>query len=160
MGTVDHQRMIRESQVLIDSFHMNMKANRKVIALSIAQQQMVEIAKAIAIDAKIVVMDEPTSSLTDKEVERLFEIIEQLKSQGIGIIYISHKLEELFRICDRVTIMRDGQYVATKVIAETNQDELIALMVGRTLGDYYHRTFHEWGDVILEAKNVKGGLVK
>ena len=160
LGTVDHQRMIRESQVLIDSFHMNMKANRKVIALSIAQQQMVEIAKAIAIDAKIVVMDEPTSSLTDKEVERLFEIIEQLKSQGIGIIYISHKLEELFRICDRVTIMRDGQYVATKVIAETNQDELIALMVGRTLGDYYHRTFHELGDVILEAKNVKGGLVK
>ncbi|MBC8570451.1 sugar ABC transporter ATP-binding protein [Oscillospiraceae bacterium NSJ-54] len=159
-GTVDFKKMLSVSQELIDGFGLEMKASRKILALSIAQQQMVAIVKAISINAKIVVMDEPTSSLTDSEVDYLFEIIEKLKAQGIGIVYISHKLDELFRICDRITVMRDGQYVGTKVTAETTRDELISMMVGRTLDNYYVRTFHELGDVVLEAKNVKGGLVK
>lgn len=159
-GTVDFKKMLSVSQELIDGFGLEMKASRQIRALSIAQQQMVAIVKAISINAKIVVMDEPTSSLTDSEVDYLFEIIGRLKAQGIGIVYISHKLDELFRICDRITVMRDGQYVGTKVTAETTRDELISMMVGRTLDNYYVRTFHELGDVVLEAKNVKGGLVR
>lgn len=139
LGGVNYRRMNTEAQALIDGFGMNIDASRKVATLSIAQQQMVEIVKAISAKAKIVVMDEPTSSLTDTEVEHLFALIKQLKAQNIGIIYISHKLEELFRICDRITVMRDGERVGTVSTEKTNRNELIKMMVGRTLDEYYIR---------------------
>lgn len=149
-----------EAQALIDGFGMNIDASRKVATLSIAQQQMVEIVKAISAKAKIVVMDEPTSSLTDTEVEHLFALIKQLKAQNIGIIYISHKLEELFRICDRITVMRDGERVGTVSTEKTNRNELIKMMVGRTLDEYYIHTERPLGDRVLEAKHIRGKSVK
>lgn len=159
-GGVNYRRMNTEAQALIDGFGMNIDASRKVATLSIAQQQMVEIVKAISAKAKIVVMDEPTSSLTDTEVEHLFALIKQLKAQNIGIIYISHKLEELFRICDRITVMRDGERVGTVSTEKTNRNELIKMMVGRTLDEYYIHTERPLGDRVLEAKHIRGKSVK
>ena len=160
LGGVNYRRMNTEAQALIDGFGMNIDASRKVATLSIAQQQMVEIVKAISAKAKIVVMDEPTSSLTDTEVEHLFALIKQLKAQNIGIIYISHKLEELFRICDRITVMRDGERVGTVSTEKTNRNELIKMMVGRTLDEYYIHTERPLGDRVLEAKHIRGKSVK
>ena len=101
--------------------------------LSVSEMQMIEIAKAFSYNAKIVIMDEPTSSLSEKEVAHLFKIIEKLKQRGCGIIYISHKMEEIFKICDEITILRDGKWIDTLAVAQTNMDELVAKMVGRSL---------------------------
>ncbi|MDL2296203.1 sugar ABC transporter ATP-binding protein, partial [Lachnospiraceae bacterium OttesenSCG-928-E19] len=132
-GLVDKGRMRRDAQELLDSYDMNIAADTLVRKLTIAQQQMVEIVKAISYQSRILVMDEPTSSISDKEVGFLFETMRSLTKKGVGIVYISHKMSELEQICDRVTVMRDGEYVGTKVVAETNKDELIAMMVGREL---------------------------
>ena len=118
---------------------------------------MVEIVKAISFNSKILVMDEPTSSISDKEVGFLFETMRALTKKGVGIIYISHKMSELEEICDRVTVMRDGQTVGTKVVKETNKDALIALMVGRELTNYYTRDFLEPGEVILKCEHISDG---
>ena len=134
---VDRVKMSRDSQELLDAYEMNINADTLVEKLTIAQQQMVEIVKAISFNSKILVMDEPTSSISDKEVGFLFETMRTLTKKGVGIIYISHKMSELEEICDRVTVMRDGQTVGTRVVKETNKDALIALMVGRELTNYY-----------------------
>ena len=128
--------------------------NTLIKDLSIAQQQMVEIAKALSVEADILVMDEPTASLTDKETEVLFETMRQLKAEGIGIIYISHRMSELFAITDRVTIMRDGQYVGTVNTRETTNDQLIAMMVGRELTQLYFKDTVKPGKVVLEVKDL------
>ena len=126
--------------------------------LTIAQQQMVEIVKAVSFNGKIIVMDEPTSSLSNEEVEQLFEIIENLKKKKVSIIYISHRMEELFRISDRVTVIRDGAYVGTKKTAETNPNELVAMMVGRDLQNFYVRDYNDLTNAktALEVKNLTG----
>lgn len=122
--------------------------------MSVSQRQMVEIAKAVSYNSKVIVFDEPTSSLTEKEVEVLFRIIEMLKSRGCGIIYISHKMEEILRISDDITIMRDGQYIATKPAKDLTMDEIIKLMVGRELTNRYPPKDHEVGDTLLEVKGL------
>jgi len=161
LGFVKKDEMLAQAQKLLDSFDLGIDASRLVVDLNIAQRQMVEIARAISFNSKILVMDEPTSSLTEKEVEFLFKTIESLKAKGVGIVYISHRMAELFRITDRITVMRDGQYIGTRVTKETNVDELISMMVGRELTDYYHRTFHELGEVTLEVKNLtRNGVFK
>lgn len=161
LGFVKKDEMLAQAQRLLDSFDLGIDASRLVADLNIAQRQMVEIARAISFNSKILVMDEPTSSLTEKEVEFLFKTIESLKAKGVGIVYISHRMAELFRITDRITVMRDGQYIGTRVTKETNVDELISMMVGRELTDYYHRTFHELGEVALEVKNLtRNGVFK
>ena len=118
---------------------------------------MVEIAKAFSLNARIIVMDEPTSSLSEKEVEILFKTIRDLKRRNIGVIYISHKMSEIFELTDRITVMRDGTYIGTKNTSETNEDELIRMMVGRELGNYYVRTFNEPGAVALEVRHISAG---
>lgn len=153
-GFIRKDEMLAQAQKLLDSFDLDIDASTLVADLNIAQRQMVEIARAISFNSKILVMDEPTSSLTEKEVEFLFRTIERLKSNGVGIVYISHRMSELFRITDRITVMRDGEYIGTKVTKDTNLDELISMMVGRKLTDYYHRTFHKLGDNVLEVKNL------
>ena len=125
--------------------------------LTIAQQQMVEIVKAISFNSRILVMDEPTSSISDKEVGFLFDTMRALTQKGVGIIYISHKMSELEEICDRVTVMRDGQTVGTKVVKETNKDDLIAMMVGRELTNYYTRDYLEPGEVVLKCDHISDG---
>lgn len=157
-ATVDLAAEEREAQKVLDDLGMDIKAGTLVKDLPIAQQQMVEITKAVSANARILVMDEPTSSISDKEVDNLFGIIRDLKQKGVGIIYISHKMSELDVICDRVTVMRDGQYVATKVVKETTRDELIALMVGRQLTNYYVRDFQtEPGEVVLKVDHLSDG---
>src|SRR5690625_918964 len=123
--------------------------------LSVGQQQMVEIARSIATDAKLIVMDEPTAALTDREIKSLFKVIDSLKAQGVSIIYISHRMEEIFHICDRITILRDGQYIGTENIAETSFEEIVKMMVGRELGEQFPERDHPVGDVIFEVANLE-----
>ncbi|MEI0843917.1 sugar ABC transporter ATP-binding protein [Brachyspira pilosicoli] len=158
-GLADDKKMIEETNKFLEKFNFDISANTKVGKLSIAQQQMIEIIKAVSFNSNIIFMDEPTSSLTDKEVEYLFKIIMELKYQNVSIIYISHKLDELFAISDRITVMRDGGTVGTVKTLDTNKDELISMMVGRTLNNYYKRTFKENEsnkEKILEVKNLYG----
>ncbi len=122
-------------------------------------QQMIEIAKAVLIDAKMIIMDEPTSSLGEKEVEQLMKTCRELRDRGIGIVFVSHKLEELFELCDRVTVIRDGEYIWTKAVSETDNDDLIAGMVGRTLDNLFPKEFGTKGSVALKVENLEEGGV-
>ena len=153
-GTVDTAFMEREAERMIRRVGLELPACTIVGSLSVAQQQMVEIAKALSLKANILVMDEPTSSLTEKEVQVLFQIVNRLKKEGVGIIYISHRMSELFEITDRITVMRDGMYIETKLTKETDTDELVALMVGRKLENYYTRNYRKPGKVTLEVRNL------
>ncbi|MDY6085459.1 MAG: sugar ABC transporter ATP-binding protein [Peptoniphilaceae bacterium] len=152
-GFVDRAAMNREVAALLEDYGLNMDPRQLVADLSIAQKQMVEIIKAISQNSRILVMDEPTSSISDKEVDFLFGMMRQLAQKGVGIIYISHKMAELEQICDRVTVMRDGQVIATKVVKDSSREELINLMVGRQLTTYYSRSSHELGDVVLDVRH-------
>ncbi|WP_291957155.1 sugar ABC transporter ATP-binding protein [Mahella sp.] len=151
---VNTTKMYEDAQELIDIYGVNIDAKTLVRNLTIAQQQMVEIIKAISYNSKILVMDEPTSSISDKEVKFLFEIMRTLTAKGVGIIYISHRMSELAEVCDRVTVMRDGSCIGTKVVKETTNDELISMMVGRELKNYYTRDYQEDGEVILKCENI------
>lgn len=155
--TVNIATMEKEAQKILDDLGMDIDSKELVMNLPIAKQQMVEITKAVSVNAKILVMDEPTSSISDREVENLFNIMRDLTKKGVGIIYISHKMSELEEICDRVTVMRDGEYVGTKMVAKTTKDELIAMMVGRTLTNYYVRDFIDPGEEILKVENLSDG---
>ncbi|HBE87204.1 MAG TPA: D-xylose ABC transporter ATP-binding protein, partial [Lachnoclostridium sp.] len=160
-GWINHEAMEKEAQKLLDDYHMNIHADTLVKNLTIAQQQMVEIVKAISYHSKILVMDEPTSSISDKEVEFLFKTMRVLTKKGVGIIYISHKMDELEQICDRVTVLRDGAFVGTEVVKYTTRDKLIAMMVGRELTKYYTRDYLEPGEVVLKCENIAdGNMVK
>ncbi len=125
--------------------------------LTVAKMQMIEIAKAISYDSKLIIMDEPTSSLTDREVARLFKIIRQLREKNIGVVYISHKMDEIYEISDRVTVFRDGALIATKDTAELPLDEMIRMMVGREVTNLYAKENVEPGEIMLEVKNLSGG---
>jgi len=143
----DATRWLRELDVDIDP-------HATVDSLGVAEQQMVEVAKALSIDAKILVMDEPTSALSDKEISRLFKVIRALRARGVAIIYISHRMEELFQIGDRVTVMRDGRYIATREIPTTTLAELISLMVGRDLTDHFPKKTVPPGEELLRVEHL------
>lgn len=151
---IDEKKMYDETKKIFEQLDINIDPRRKINTLSVSQMQMVEIAKAVSYDSKIIVMDEPTSSLTEKEVEHLFRIIEKLRKKNVGIIYISHKMEEILKISDEVTIMRDGQWVATKPANELTTDLIIKYMVGRDLSNRFPDKINKPGEVILEVKNL------
>jgi ABC-type sugar transport system ATPase subunit len=153
---VDNRRTLKEAQALLDSIGLDLRAESRVGDLSTAQQQMVEIAKAVSFDAKILVMDEPTSSLTAKETAVLYSLIDRLRSR-LSMIYISHRLEELFRISDRVSILRDGAHVATRDTAKTTKGELIELMVGRKLSEFFSKSTIAPGKTMLEVSELCSG---
>jgi len=155
-GVVDMAETNRRAEEMISSLGVHIQTDTMVEDLTIAQQQMVEIVKAVSFDGRIIVMDEPTSSLSNEEVEQLFEIIARLKEKKVSIIYISHRMEELFRISDRVTIIRDGTYVGTRETSKTTANELVAMMVGRDLESFYARDFNDLSgaDTALEVKNL------
>lgn len=153
-GMVDFAQMNRITNELIRQFGLPFTATTVLDDLSIANQQMVEILRAVSFDAQIVIMDEPTSSLTESEVEMLFQTIQKLKEKNVAIIYISHRLSELDAIADRVTIMRDGRYIATVDKAVTSTDEMVALMVGRKVENYYTKTSRYSNEIVLEAKDI------
>ena len=154
LGTVDKKKMFRDAQEAIDAVGLCCSATDLVCKLSVAQQQLVEIAKALSYNAKIVVMDEPTSSLMTREVDILFDTIRKLRAKGVSIIYISHRMSEFFEIADRITVMRDGEYVTTRDVEQTNTDELVFLMVGRKLENYYTRTYNKPGETVLEVSGL------
>lgn len=151
---VDQSTMNKNAQKLLDEMDVSFQATDYIGMLSISEQQMVEIAKALSHDTSIIVMDEPTASLNDKEVETLYKLIEKLKKQGKTIIYISHRLKEIFDLTDRLSILRDGSYVGTYVTAEITQKEMVEKMVGREVKEQYTTADHEPGEVILEVKNL------
>ena len=159
-GLVDFVRIYSEAQRFIDELGLGISATDRVAGLTVAQQQMVEIVKAISFNARIIVMDEPTSSLSEREIDALFAAIRTLKERGIGIIYISHRLSELSQIADRVTVFRDGQSVGTYNVSDVTDDEIVQKMVGREVVNYYTRTFHPLGDKVLEVQNLCSGKVQ
>ena len=154
---VNNDKMNAEAQKMLDHFHVALSADTLIGNLTIAQQQMVEIIKAISFNCRILVMDEPTSSIADKEVSALFDIMRNLARQGVGIIYISHKMSEIFEVCDCVTVLRDGMHVGTRTVAETDRDELVSLMVGRELNQYYVRDHCESDEVVLKCEHISDG---
>jgi ribose transport system ATP-binding protein len=159
-GVISWKQIRDEAQVLIDRLGFNFSVARKIKDLSAAEKQLVEIAKVLSLNARLIVMDEPTSSLTSNEVEKLFDIIERLKKNGITIIYISHKLDEIYRIADVVSVMRDGQIIDTKPISEISRDEIIEKMVGRSVDMEFPKRKVTPGDVILKAEGiVRTGLL-
>jgi ABC-type sugar transport system ATPase subunit len=153
---VDYSRMKSKARELFDLFKADINPNILVRELSPAQKQIVEIAKAVSKDVKILIMDEPSAPLSVSEVDHMFEVVNQLKQNGVTIIYISHRLEEVFRISDRVSVLRDGEYVATKLTKDTNRKELISLMVGRELTENYPPRMNPPGEIALEVKNLSG----
>ena len=153
---VSERIMAKRTKEIFEKLEVSVDPKTIMSTMPVSQRQMVEIAKAVSYDAKIVVFDEPTSSLTETEVEHLFRIINMLRDQGCGIIYISHKMEEILRISDEVTIMRDGTWVATRPAKELTMDEIIRLMVGRELTNRFPPKTNEPSDVILEVEHLSG----
>lgn len=148
------------AQKILDGMHVKINARETVKNLSVANMQLVEIAKALTRDVKVLVMDEPTAPLTDAEVETLFEIVQMLKSKGVTIIYISHRIAEVFQISDRVSVLRDGRFIKTVMTNEVDRDELIRLMVGREVSDTYPKRDFAPGEVVLELRDVCGNGVE
>lgn len=155
-GIISQRSMFEETKKVFDKLEIDVDPKSKMAKLSVSQRQMVEIAKAVSYNAKILVLDEPTSSLTQEEVDHLFRIINRLRDQGCAIVYISHKMEEILTISDEVTIMRDGQWVDTKSAAELTTDKIIKLMVGRDLTNRFPPKTNKMGEVILEVKHLTG----
>ncbi|MEQ2564300.1 sugar ABC transporter ATP-binding protein [Ventrimonas sp. CLA-AP-H27] len=156
-GRLDNERMNQETKEILHKLNIDIDPREQVSELAVSKQQMVEIAKALSQNAKVLIMDEPTSALTSKEIDDLFKIINQLKSEGIGIIYISHRLEELQHIVDRVIIMRDGKYITQMPYDINRMDEIIANMVGHEIKEKFPRVSCEKGKKILEVKHLNAG---
>ncbi|WP_107763873.1 sugar ABC transporter ATP-binding protein [Coprothermobacter proteolyticus] len=151
---IDKAYLKQESNKLLNRLGVHIDVERIVKTLSVAEQQMVEIAKVLSMDCRIIIMDEPTDALTTDEVQNLFKVVRALKSEGKGIILISHKIEEIMEIADRVEVLRDGKYIGTRVVSETNADELIKMMVGRELKDKFPKVKIPAGEVVLEVRNL------
>jgi len=151
---IDHKKMFQDTQSLLDELELDLSPQTLMSELSVAMMQMVEIAKAISYNSEIIIMDEPTSALTDKEVDHLFNIIEKLKTEGCAIVYISHKMDEIFRICDDITVFRDGTYVGEREAQHTDNEELVQMMVGRDLGDVFPPPTAKPGKKRLEVSRL------
>ena len=154
LGVVDEGRMKKEASDLFRKLGITVNMTQPMKKMSVSQRQMCEIAKAISYNSKVIVLDEPTSSLTAPEVEKLFKMMRQLKSQGISLIYISHKMDEIFEICDQISVLRDGSLVMTKDSKDTNMNELISAMVGRSLDNRFPPVDNEPGEVIFSVENL------
>ncbi len=151
---VNWQQLHRQTQQLTEHLGIKLSPTARVSNLSVAERQMVEIAKALSIKARVIIMDEPTSALTENEVQHLFTTMRELKSQGLGIIFISHRMEEVFEVCDRITVLRDGEYVGTVLAKESNPEEIIRMMVGRGISEYFGQGQGSGGAVILEVRDL------
>ena len=159
-GGLYKKEMIKQSREILERLKVNISPTTTVNYLSIAQQQMVEIAKALSLNAKIIIMDEPTDTLTDNEVSSLFEIIRELKKQGKGLVYISHRIKEVFEVCDKLTVLRDGQFVGERNVSEVDEGEIIRLMVGRTLDEQFPYIKTDYDEEVLKVENLNNEYVK
>lgn len=153
-GFIDENKMYEDTKKIFENLDINVDPRVKVASLSVSEMQMVEIAKAVSYNSNIIVMDEPTSSLTEKEVSHLFKIIKKLREKGCGVVYISHKMEEISEIADDITILRDGKWIATKSVSELTTNQIINMMVGRDLTHRFPDKDNHSGEVILEVKNL------
>lgn len=153
-GVCNKKTMQKEVRRILDVLGVKIKPDAKMDTLSVGQQQMIEIAKALMVDAKVIIMDEPTAALSQSETVTLFKVVRSLKEKGVSIVYISHRMEEIFELCDRITILRDGQYVGTRNIPETNMDEIVKMMIGREIGERYPERNTKLGDVVFEVKDL------
>lgn len=156
---LDYPTMHQKAKEIMASLGQDIDPTKAAGTLGMGVQQMIEIAKAVLIDAKVIIMDEPSSSLGEKEVAQLMKTCRELKARGIGIVFVSHKLEELFELCDRVTVMRDGQHIWTKNVGDTDNDDLIAGMVGRSLENQFPKEFGTKGSCALKIENLQQGGV-
>ena len=159
-GLVDEKKMYNDTLEIFKKLDIKIDPREKVSNLSVSQMQMLEIAKAVSYNSKVLILDEPTSSLTENEVGHLFRIIRQLQGSGIGIVYISHKMEEIKEICDEITILRDGQWITTRTVADLSTDEIINLMVGRELTNRFPQKDNTPKDVIMQVKNLSSKYLK
>ncbi|MCA6942504.1 ribose ABC transporter ATP-binding protein RbsA [Pectobacterium polaris] len=155
-GRIDWNKMYAEADKLLKRLNLRYDSRRMVGDLSIGDQQMVEIAKVLSFESKVIIMDEPTDALTDTETASLFSVIKELQSQGCGIVYISHRLKEIFEICDDITVFRDGQFIGERPVSDLEEDTLIEMMVGRKLEDQYPRSNKAPGEVRLKVQNLSG----
>jgi len=157
-GICDRKAMRKKAQEVMDKMGVNTPLNAVMSDLSVGQQQMVEICKALMVDAKVLIMDEPTAALTQSETEGLFKLIKSLREKGVSIVYISHRMEEIFELCDRITILRDGTYVGTEYIKDINMDDIVRMMIGREIGERYpKREGVTIGDEVLYVENLSKG---
>ncbi len=154
-GVIDQGKLIREAQRQLDDLGVAIDARSRVSELSVAPRQMVEVAKALSLEARVLIMDEPTSALTEQEIAELFAAIRRLKARGVAIVYISHRMDELFAIGDRVTVLRDGRHVATRAIGETNRAELVRWMVGRDLQEQFPKRCGALGAEVLRVERLQ-----
>ncbi len=151
---IDYAAERKRANEIFELLETHMDLDQRISDMGMAKKQMVEIAKALTFHAKILILDEPSASLTQREVDALFSVIRKLKAQGISIIYISHRLEEIFQLCDRVTVVRDGQYISTSEVSSTNKDRLVADMVGREMGAYYPKQKIEIGREVFSVRGL------
>lgn len=154
LGLVDHQRMYRDTQALLDRLHLAVDPHTLMADLKVGQQQLVEIAKALSLDVRALIMDEPTSSLSETEAETLFAVMKELTDKGVGVVYISHKMDEVWRLADFVTILRDGCFVTEKAMTEISIDEIVNLMVGREQKDLFVKNGHPLGPTMLSVSHL------
>ena len=158
---IDWKKLYRNTRKLLDDLDLDLDLKQPVAGLGVANQQMVEIAKALSLNAKLLIMDEPTSALAKKEIDQLFSVIHNLKQKGVAVIFISHHLDEVYEICDRGTVLRDGNYIATIDPKETSKDQLIQLMVGRTLDQQYPKVISQRGKEALRVEKLnREGVLK
>lgn len=155
-GSIDWKRLYKDAAEELEKLGLRMDCRSKVRDLTVAEAQMIEIAKCLTIGARLIIMDEPTSALTDEEIKVLFDIIKELKAKGISVLYISHRMDEIFQISDRLTVFRDGKYIATKDIAETDYDEVVSLMVGRNVSNLYPERNYSGQEVVMELRGISG----
>ena len=153
---LNQKETIAETQKILDSFNFPVSPRAEMQSLTVAQMQMVEIIKAVSCNSRLIIMDEPTSSLDMEETNRLFETIRDLRSKGVSIIYISHRLEEIFEICDRVSVFRDGRYIGTKNVADVSRDEMISMMVGHEVSNIFPKTDVPIGKEVLRVEGLSG----
>ncbi|NKZ27773.1 sugar ABC transporter ATP-binding protein [Vagococcus lutrae] len=154
LGLLDYRAMEKEAQAVFEQLNIKIDLYQEMGELSVGQQQMIEIAKSLMTNAQVIIMDEPTAALTNREIRVLFGVMHKLKAQGVSIVYISHRMEEIFEMCDRITVMRDGISVSTRQIAETQMEQVVREMVGREIGDFYPEKTSEIGEVRFEVENL------
>jgi len=156
-GLLDKKAMRRKARTALEVLGMTLPPETLMSQLSVGQQQMVEICKALMANVQVIIMDEPTAALTDTETRKLFEVIADLQKRNVSIVYISHRMEEIFQISDRITVMRDGEYIGTKLTSETNDDELVKMMIGRELKERYPKREPVIGEVVLKVDHLTSG---
>lgn len=154
LGICDRKAMRQKAEEVLNRLGVKIPTDKVMSELSVGQQQMIEICKALMVDAKVIIMDEPTAALTQSETEVLFEVIHSLRKKGVSMVYISHRMEEIFELCDRISVLRDGTYIGTKKIPETNMDEIVKMMIGREIGERYPKRNCKLGEEVFRVEGL------